>query len=101
MCKPRGGALAAAGEEHTLRFSLCCGREGCRKRAAPPSVRFLGRRVYLGAALLVASILRLTHREPAELRRLTGIPAQTVERWSRSGSAEACPCAGPRVGLQH
>lgn len=81
--KPRGGALAAAGEEHARRFSLCCGREGCRKRATPPSVRFLGRRVYLGAALLVACILRLTHPEPAELRRLTGIPAQTMERWSR------------------
>lgn len=81
--KPRGGAIAAAGEEHTRRFSLCCGREGCRKRATPPSVRFLGRHVYLGAALLVASILLLTHPEPAEPVRLTGIPAQTMARWSR------------------
>ena len=32
-------------EENELRFSLCCRREGCRKRRLPPSVRFLGRRV--------------------------------------------------------
>ena len=25
-----------------VRFSLCCGREGCRRRATPPSLRFLG-----------------------------------------------------------
>lgn len=81
--KPRGGQIAAAGEEFTRRFSLCCGREGCRKRATPPSVRFLGRRFYLGAAVLVASIMRLVIAEPAELREVTGIPAPTVERWGR------------------
>ena len=38
--KPRGGRIAEAGEAFTLRHSLCCGREGCRKRALPPSLRF-------------------------------------------------------------
>ena len=47
--KPRGGLIAQAGEASVLRFSLCCEKEGCRKRATPPSLRFLGRRVYLGA----------------------------------------------------
>ena len=55
--KPRGALIAPAGEKFVRRFSLCCGREGCRKRATPPSLRFLGRRVYLGAVVLVASML--------------------------------------------
>jgi hypothetical protein len=35
--KPRGALLAEAGEAFRLRHSLCCGREGCRKRSLPPS----------------------------------------------------------------
>jgi hypothetical protein len=54
--KPRGGQIAEAGEAFRLRHSLCCGREGCRKRALPPSLRFLGRRVYLEAVVLFASV---------------------------------------------
>lgn len=82
--KPRGGLLAMAGEAFTRRFSLCCACEGCRKRATPPSVRFLGRRVYLGAVVIVASIVALALQaagEAAELRRRTGVPARTVRRW--------------------
>ncbi len=30
--KPRGALIAPAGEAFVVRFSLCCGREGCRKR---------------------------------------------------------------------
>src|SRR5258708_17558960 len=55
--KPRGGLLGIAGEVFSKRISLCCGRAGCRKRATPPSVRFLGRRIYLGAAVVLASAL--------------------------------------------
>ena len=64
--KPRGALIALAGEAFARRFSLCCGREGCRKRATPPSVRFLGRRVYLGAVVLVASIVALALRSAAD-----------------------------------
>ena len=53
--KPRGALMAAAGEEFVTRFSLCCGRDGCRKRATPPSLRFLGRRAYLGAVVIMAT----------------------------------------------
>ena len=38
--KPRGGLIAEAASAFESRFSLCCGRDGCRKRATPPSVRF-------------------------------------------------------------
>jgi hypothetical protein len=79
--KPRGGFIAEAGEEFVRRFSLCCGREGCRKRATPPSVRFLGRRFYLGAVVLVASTLALTLQRASALKAKTGVPARTVQRW--------------------
>ena len=79
--KPRGGVIALAGEEFRRRFSLCCGREGCRKRATPPSVRFLGRRVYLGAVVIVASIVAVALQSAGEIRKRTGVPARTTRRW--------------------
>ncbi len=85
--KPRGGMLGVAAEVFSKRISLCCGREGCRRRATPPSVRYLGRRVYLGAVVLLASMFLLTLAAP-ELQRETGIPSRTVRRWGewwRSG----------------
>ena len=81
--KPRGGLLAALGEAFTRRLSLCCGWEGCRRRATPPSVRFLGRRVYLGAAVILASIAAHALATAREVKRATGIPARTVSRWRR------------------
>ncbi|MCU1348942.1 MAG: hypothetical protein JWO56_1972 [Acidobacteria bacterium] len=79
--KPRGALIAPEGEASVIRFSLCCGREGCRKRALPPSVRFLGRRVYLGAVVIVASMVAQALRTLTELRAKTGVPARTVRRW--------------------
>ena len=81
--KPRGGVLSAAAETWVRRFSLCCGREGCRRRSTPPSVRFLGRRVYVGAAVLVASIIALAATTASEAARTTGIPPRTTRRWIR------------------
>lgn len=81
--KPRGGAMAAAGERYVRRFSLCCGREGCRKRATPPSVRFLGRRVYVGAAVIVVSVVALAVSAVSAIRRTTGVSPRTTRRWSR------------------
>ena len=79
--KPRGGLLAAAGEAFGRRFNLCCGREGCRHRAMPPSVRFLGRRVYLGAVVIMASAVALTRMTVAAAVRAAGVPARTLRRW--------------------
>ncbi len=81
--KPRGGKLADAGEAFTLRHSLCCGREGCRKRALPPSLRFLGRRVYLEAVVLVASALVKALKTLRAASEVTGVPARTLRRWHR------------------
>jgi len=81
--KPRGGQLAVAAESFGRRFSLCCGREGCRHRATPPSVRFLGRRVYVGAVVVVASVIALTTMAASAIVRATGVPARTTRRWLR------------------
>ena len=80
--KPRGGRFAEAGEEFSWRFSWCCGREGCRKRTTPPSVRFLGRKVYLEGAVLIACVLMpLLEQSAAVARQSTGIAARTLRRW--------------------
>jgi hypothetical protein len=79
--KPRGGLIAPAGESLVVRFSLCCGREGCRKRATPPSLRFLGRRVYLGVVVIVASLVVQALDAAEASRRATGVPWRTTRRW--------------------
>jgi hypothetical protein len=73
--KPRGGQIAGAGEAFTLRHSLCCGREGCRRRALPPSLRFLGRRVYLEAVVLLATVQAIALKTLRQAREVTGVPA--------------------------
>lgn len=82
--KPRG-APAGLGAEHALRLSFCCAAEGCRRRASPPSVRFLGRRVYVGAA--VVGITALAEGAPRDevraLRTWLGLSARTLARWRR------------------
>ena len=54
--KPRGGP-ADLSPEQERRLSFCCEREGCRRRRTPPSLRFLGRRVYFGAVVVVVTSL--------------------------------------------
>jgi hypothetical protein len=81
--KPRGGLLAGAAEAWGRRFSLCCGRDGCRHRATPPSVRFLGRRVYVGAVVILASALALAVMSAGAGLRMTGVPTRTTRRWRR------------------
>jgi hypothetical protein len=78
--KPRGGP-AGLGADADLRFSLCCAR--CRKRHTPPSVRFLGRKVYWSAVVVLVSAMR-HGASPARMRRLRehfGVSRRTVERW--------------------
>lgn len=82
--KPRGGRIAEAGatDLFSQRFSWCCGREGCRKRATPPSVRFLGRKVYLEGAILIACVIvPLIEQRAAAIREATGIAWRTIRRW--------------------
>lgn len=81
--KPRGGLLAVAGEAFAVRHSLCCGRVGCRKRALPPSVRFLGRRIYLGAVVLLGSVVAQLAATWRDAVTKTSVPRRTLGRWGR------------------
>ncbi len=80
--KPRGGP-AGLGRAYAERFSFCCAVDGCRKRATPPSLRFLGRRVYLATVVTLISALMLGIT-PARLARLSVVPGldrRTLARW--------------------
>lgn len=80
--KPRGAGVTLP-EGYDRRHSFCCAEDGCRKRATPPSLRFLGRKVYLGTvvALVTAMTQGMTGRRMAELRRAVGVSRQTLARW--------------------
>jgi hypothetical protein len=76
--KPRG-ELGEAADLYSRRRSFCCRREGCRKRATPPSLRFLGRKVYIAVLVVVASAAARA-RAP-DRGAAPGVPARTVRRW--------------------
>jgi hypothetical protein len=82
--KPRGGPENLP-DEYCCRQSLCCGREGCRRRCLPASCLFMGRRVYFGAVVLV--IMALRQNRPVgvsadKLKDMFGISKKTIMRWS-------------------
>ena len=85
--KPRCGLdLEKLDADYVVRFSFCCDRDGCRRRTTPPSVRFLGRRVYIGAVVVLIAALAdgATATRLRRLRQLVGdVSRRTVERWRR------------------
>lgn len=80
--KPRG-LRAALDQTYDTRLSFCCAVDGCRRRNTPPSVRFLGRKVYLGAIVILLTALQhgLSDKRRRELAERLDIPSQTVARW--------------------
>ena len=80
--KPRG-APVGIGQGYESRLSFCCAEEGCRRRTTPPSVRFLGRKVYLGAVVVLVSALRQgpSPRRVGVLQGLFGVGERTLRRW--------------------
>jgi hypothetical protein len=79
---PRGGPDDLPGA-YRYRFSFCCDRDGCRKRVTPPSVRFLGPKVYLGAVVVLVAAMRQgpSPRRVSELSRLFDADRRTIARW--------------------
>lgn len=75
--KPRGGP------RWDTRRSFCCAKEGCRKRKTPPSVRFLGRKVYVSVVVVLVSAMMhgLKPQRVEALREALGIDKRTLERW--------------------
>ncbi|WP_036286329.1 hypothetical protein [Methylosinus sp. PW1] len=79
--KPRGGP-AGLGADHNLRFSFCCAVQDCRKRATPSSFRFLGRKVFLSAVVVLVSAIRNgAAASVRELSNLVGASRNTIQRW--------------------
>ena len=80
--KPRGTPVQLP-ERLCLRLSFCCDRDGCRKRVTPPSVRFLGRKVYLTAIVILISAMRQgpSPRRVRELSARFGADESTITRW--------------------
>jgi hypothetical protein len=80
--KPRGLPVEAE-DACCRRTSFCCAREGCRHRRTPQSVRFLGRKVYVGAVVTLVTVLRHgpTPERLERLREVFGMCARTVRRW--------------------
>ena len=76
--KPRG-----VGPPWEKRHSLCCSQEGCRKRKTPPSVRFSGRKVYLGVVVVLVSAMMHGANEGRlkRLRQELPIDRRTLKRW--------------------
>jgi hypothetical protein len=82
--KPRG-STAPLPEGYAKRDSLCCAEDGCRRRVTPPSVRFLGRKVYLGVVIVVVTAMKhgVTHGRAATMARAVGVSRETLARWRR------------------
>jgi hypothetical protein len=74
-------AACLVGPEHDRRFSFCCAVDSCRRRATPPSLRFLGRN--LATVVVLVSMMQHGVTEP-RVRRLAavvGVDRRTVARW--------------------
>jgi len=77
--KPRG-CPPSMREAFSSRLSFCCAL--CRTRATPLSVRFMGRRVYLGLAVVLVSASRSAAAAAgALLGAELGVARQTLQRW--------------------
>jgi hypothetical protein len=87
--KPRGGP------SWDKRYSFCCSRDGCRKRTTPPSVRFLGRKVYVGIVVVLVSAMMhgASDARLQRLREVLPIDRRTLKRWHQWWTEIFARCA--------
>jgi hypothetical protein len=73
--KPRGGP------SWPKRLSYCCAE--CRRRMTPPSMRFLGRKVYPGFIVVLMAAMHhgLSPDRVHRLREALGIDRRTLRHW--------------------
>lgn len=92
--KPRG-LRSKLDKSYKTRLSFCCAKEGCRRRSTPPSVRFLGRKVYLGVMVILITALEhgLSQKRRQWLIETLDIWPQTLSRW-RKWWREIFPASG-------
>ena len=80
--KPRGCPTLAIRDAFSSRLSFCCSR--CRRRTTSVSVRFLGRRVYLGLVVVLCSARPAgQNTAAATLCEALAVPLRTLQRWRR------------------
>jgi hypothetical protein len=83
--KPRGLIVGVEDlpAEFDVRFDFCCGH--CRRRTLPGSVRFLARRVYVGVAVAIATVVSRGPDRGAMrlLRKQLGVSRSTMARWHK------------------
>ncbi len=80
---PRGGPDDIP-EALSIRHSLCCSAENCRKRVLPPSLRFWDRKVYWSIVILMTVILQQERTEGysvGKIIKMVGISRHTLKRW--------------------
>ena len=79
------GLPAEAGEGTLLRFSFCCREDGCRKRMTPDSLRFLYRKAYAAAVVVLLAVI--TNGDDAKrataLARAVRVDRSTLRRWRK------------------
>ena len=80
---PRGAPITLP-DDFSIRFSLCCSRDGCRRRQTPQSVRFLGRKVYLSVVVILITAMNngLTSKRISRLEKLLDIDRKTIAEWT-------------------
>ena len=77
--KPKGCPKEVS-DAFNSRLSFCCSL--CRKRSTSASVRFLGRRIYLGLVVLLVPVRRAQlSAAAAQVIQALGVPERTVSRW--------------------
>jgi hypothetical protein len=82
--KPRGGPEELE-PQLVLRDSFCCAVEECRRRVTPPSLRFLGRKVFFGVWVVLLPVLRegASRWTRSRIQEVFGVSARTLRRWQR------------------
>ncbi|WP_228853789.1 hypothetical protein [Desulfomarina profundi] len=80
--QPRGGPDLP--EEYSVRFSLCCSKENCRRRTLPKSTLFMDRRVYFRVVILI--VTTLNQSKPQEysknmVSKMLGADRKTISKW--------------------
>ena len=82
--KPRG-VPEDTDPDYSIRFSYCCGTEGCRKRFTPPSMRFLSRKVYSSVVIILIFLLK-PETDDSRIETIntllgTTLSIETLRRW--------------------
>ncbi|MEN8250723.1 MAG: hypothetical protein ABFS32_17450 [Bacteroidota bacterium] len=82
--KPRG-LPEDINPDYSIRFSYCCGTEGCRKRFTAPSMRFLSRKVYSSIVIILIFLLK-PETDESRIEKIntllgTTLSIETLRRW--------------------